>query len=84
MSNYPAGVGNYFEEEAEELREQEIKWKRIIGDIGEGPFYEIDGYYLGKEYAVEALNEEFGEGEYEIDDWEVEDDEVYANFFGGY
>ena len=29
MSNYPMGIGNYFEREAEEIREEERKWEKI-------------------------------------------------------
>lgn len=82
MNNYPAGVGNYFEEEAEALREQEYRWEKIIGDLGEGPFYKIEGLYFGEEQAIRILNEDYG-GDYELDQWEVADDEVYENYLGG-
>lgn len=83
MSNYPAGVGNYFEEEAELLRREERKWESIIGDIGESPFYKIDGFYFGEEQAIEILDDEYGQGNYDLDQWGVKDDEVFEEYLGG-
>ena len=83
MSNYPAGIGNYFEDEAELLRQEERKWESIIGDIGESPFYKIDGLYFGEEQAIEVLKDEYGEGNYELDQWIVSDDEVFEKYLGG-
>lgn len=83
MSNYPAGIGNYFEQDAEETRQQERRWEIIIEDIGERPFYKIDGYYFGEEQAIEVLNEEFGKDNYQLEEWGVRDDEVYEKHSGG-
>lgn len=83
MSNYPMGIGNYFEEEAELLRQEERKWKSIIGDIGESPYYKIDGFYFGEEQAIEILDDEYGQGNYDLDQWIVKDDEVFEKYLGG-
>lgn len=82
MSNYPAGIGWYFDEEAEEIRKEERKWKSIIGDIGEGPYYKIDEFYFGEEQAIEVLNDEYGESNYDLDQWGVKDDEVFEKYLG--
>ena len=82
--NYPAGIGNYFEREAEETRRQERRWKIIIEDIGERPFYKIEGDFFGEEQAIEVLNDEYGEGNYELDQWAVSEEEVFKKMFGGY
>ena len=82
MSNYPAGIGWYFDEEAEQLRREERKWESIIGDIGEGPFYKIDGFYFGEEQAIKELSDEYGD-DYDIDQWGVKDDEVFERYLGG-
>lgn len=83
MNNYGYGLSHsYFDQEAEEIRQEEYKWERIIGDIGEGPFFKIDGFYFGEEQAIHILNEDYGD-DYDIDQWEVEDDEVFERYLGG-
>ena len=84
MSNYPAGIGNYFEREAEETRRQERRWETIIEEIGDAPFYKIEGDFFGEEQFVEVLNDEYGEGNYELDQWVVSEEEVFNKIFGGY
>lgn len=81
--NYPAGIGNYFELEAEETRRQERRWEIIIEEIGNSPFFKIDGDYFGEEQAVEILNDEYGD-DCDLDQWVVSDEEVFKKMFGGY
>ena len=82
--NYGYGLTNwYFEQEGELLRREEVKWEKIIADIGEGPFYKIDSFYFGQEQAIEVLNEEYGEGNYDLDQVIVSDDEVFEKYLGG-
>ena len=84
MNNYGYGLTDaYFDEEAELLRREERKWERIIEDLGEGPFYKIDGFYFGEEQAIEVLEEEYGEGNYDLDQVIVSDDEVFEKYLGG-
>lgn len=84
MNNYGYGLTDaYFDKEAELLRREERKWEMIIDDIGESPFYKIDGEYFGEEQAIEVLEDEYGEGNYELDQWEVKDDEVFEKYLGG-
>lgn len=81
MNNYGYGLTDaYFDKEAELLRREERKWEKIIGDIGERPFYKIDETYFGEEQAIEVLEDEYGQGNYELDQWEVKDDEVYEKY----
>lgn len=84
MSNYPTGIGNYFEREAEETRRQERRWEIIIEEIGDAPFYKIEGDFFGEEQAIEVLNDEYGQGNYELDQWIVSEEEVFNKIFGGY
>lgn len=84
MNNYGYGLTDaYFDEEAELLKREEMKWERIIDDIGESPYYKIDGSYFGEELAIKILNDEYGEGNYELDQWIVSDDEVFERYLGG-
>ena len=84
MNNYGYGLTDaYFRQEAEEIREEERKWERITAEIGEGPFYKIDGFYFGEEQAIEVLEEEYGEGNYDLDQVIVSDDEVFEKYLGG-
>lgn len=84
MNNYGYGLTDwYFDNEAELLRKEERKWERIIAEIGEGPFYKIDGFYFGEEQAIEVLEEEYGEGNYDLDQCDVSDDEVFEKYLGG-
>ena len=83
MSNYPTGIGNYFEREAEETRRQERRWAIIIEEIGEPPFYKIEGEYFGEEQAIEILNDDYGD-DCDLDQWVVSDEEVFKKMFGGY
>ena len=83
MSNYGYGLTDaYFDNEAELLRREEWRWEKIIGDIGERPFFKIDGSYFGEEQAIEILNDEYGD-DYDIDQWGVKDDEVFEKYLGG-
>ena len=84
MSNYPAGIGNYFEREAEETRRQERRWEIIIEEIGDAPFYKIEEDFFGEEQAIEVLNDEYGEDNYRLDQWAVSEEEVFKKMFGGY
>ena len=82
--NYGYGLTDaYFRQEAEEIRQEECRWEKIIGDIGEGPFFKIDGFYFGEEQAIEVLDEEYGRGNYDLDQVSVSDDEVYEKYLGG-
>ena len=84
MSNYGYGLtGAYFDEEAELLKREEWRWEKIIGDIGERPFYKIDGCYFGEEQAIKVLEEEYGSGNYDLDQVIVSDDEVFEKYLGG-
>ena len=84
MNNYGYGLTDwYFDNEAELLREEERKWEKIIADIGEGPFYKIDSFYFGQEQAIEVLDEEYGRGNYDLDQVIVSDDEVFEKYLGG-
>ena len=83
MNNYGYGLTDaYFDEEAELLKREEMKWERIIDDIGEGPFFKIDGEYFGEELTIKILNDEYGD-DYDLDQWGVKDDEVYEKYLGG-
>lgn len=83
MSNYGYGLTDaYFDNEAELLKREEMKWERIIDDLGEGPFYKIDGCYFGEEQAIHILSEEYGD-DYDLDQWEVKDDEVFEKYLVG-
>ena len=84
MNNYGYGLTDwYFDNEAELLSEEERKWEKIIADIGEGPFYKIDSFYFGQEQAIEVLDEEYGRGNYDLDQVIVSDDEVFEKYLGG-
>ena len=84
MNNYGYGLTDaYFQQEAEQLRQEEMKWESIVGDLGEGPFYKIDGLYFGEEQAIHILNEEYGRGNYDLDQVIVSDDEVFEKYLGG-
>ena len=84
MNNYGYGLTDaYFDNEAELLRREEWRWERIIEDLGEGPFYKIDSFYFGQEQAIEVLDEEYGRGNYDLDQVIVSDDEVFEKYLGG-
>ena len=57
MSNYPAGIGNYFEEQARWERAIERAEERIIEEYGDGELYEIENELcnetVGQEFLIE-------------------------------
>lgn len=57
MSNYPAGIGNYFEEEAKWERELESAEKYLEDEFGDGELYMIENELCNEETGQEFLIE---------------------------
>ena len=56
MSNYPAGIGNYFSEQEEWERAIERAEERIIEEYGDGDLYYIEGEIFNEREALEIID----------------------------
>lgn len=57
MSNYPAGIGNYFSEQAEWEMAIERAEERIVEEYGDGDLYMIENELCNEETGQEYLIE---------------------------
>lgn len=68
MSNYPAGIGNYFIEEANRERAWIEAEERVSDEYGDGDLYEYEGEICNEEEILELIDlEEDTEDNYRID-----------------
>lgn len=72
MNNYPAGIGNYFTEEANRERAWIEAEERVVYECGSGDLYEYEGEICNEEEILELINlEEDTEDNYRIDRIEI-------------
>ena len=77
MSNYPAGIGNYFTEEANRERAWIEAEERVTSEYESGDLYEYEGEIYNEEEILELIDlEEDTEDNYRIDRIEFIDEIV--------
>lgn len=56
MSNYPAGIGNYFEEQARWEAACDYAENEVTSEYGSGDLYEIEGEIFNEREALEIID----------------------------
>lgn len=77
-SNIPVGSAWYFYEQEKNARLFDYYEWFLIDNYGEGPYYRFErrGEILTEDEIKQVLDEEYGEGEYEICDYEQDTTEL--------